>query len=188
MSRCRATRMSMPRMPPWPKVLLSSCAALPRWLNRCGWGATAKGPILLWTAQHMLSSEALAWLDAAKIEYDRPESPQPSFDFKFDAVEICGGSGVLSKAMANAGLSVCVPMNLSRSLGFDVTNLRLLEWVMFMLDGGWLAAVICEPVCATFSAAQHPASRSYSRPVGYDPSDPKTHRGNQIALRCFTIA
>jgi hypothetical protein len=99
-------------------------------------------------------------------------SPARSIDFRFDIVEICGGSGVLSAALSKAGLHVCVPIDLSRSPQFDVTSLRMLEWVMYMLKEKRLKAVVCEPVCTTFSPAQHPASRGYSCPEGFDGSDP----------------
>ena len=100
-------------------------------------------------------------------------SPAPSIDFSFDVVEICGGSGVLSDALSREGLSVCVPIDLSRSPEFDITHVRLLEWVMFMLSEKRLKAVICEPVCTTFPAAQHPASRGYSCPEGFDIKIPR---------------
>jgi hypothetical protein len=48
-------------------------------------------------------------------------------------------------------------------------------------------SVVVEPVCRTFSPAQHPAARSYSQPWGFCRTDPKTLRGNIIALRCIAI-
>ena len=128
-----------------------------------------------------IGEEAEAWTQHLS-------SPARSIDFRFDIVEICGGSGVLSAALSKAGLHVCVPIDLSRSPQFDVTSLRMLEWVMYMLKEKRLKAVVCEPVCTTFSPAQHPASRGYSCPEGFDRSDPKTLLGNTIAFRCLCIA
>lgn len=42
-------------------------------------------------------------------------------------VEICGGSGVLSKAMADAGLIVCTPIDLSASKHYDLRDLKLVN-------------------------------------------------------------
>lgn len=115
------------------------------------------------------------------------ESPSKSLDFAFDAVEVCGGSGVLSKALCNRGLIVCTPIDISNSRHYDITDLKLLNWIFQMIAEGRFKAVIVEPVCTTFSPAQHPASRSYANPLGFDRKDPKTLLGNTIAFRCLAI-
>ena len=97
-------------------------------------------------------------------------------EFSFDAVEICGGSGVLSKALAAEGLTVCPPIDLSYSKHFDLRDLRLLEGIFDMICGGRFGAVIVELVCTILSPAQHP-----------DRQDPKTLLGNIIAFRCLAI-
>ena len=114
-------------------------------------------------------------------------APTRALDFVFDAVEICGGSGVLSKALAAEGLTVCPPIDLSQSKHYDLRDLRLIEWIFHMLITGRFRSAICEPVCTTFSPAQHPASRSYNQPLGFDRGDPKTFLGNLIAFRCLAI-
>ena len=115
------------------------------------------------------------------------ESPARTIDFSFDFVEICGGSGVVSKRAAELGLSVCTPIDISRSKHFDLVNLDLLWWILGMIRYGKFKAVCCEPPCTTFSPAQHPSSRSYSRPLGFCRTEPKTLLGNILAFRCLII-
>ena len=144
-------------------------------------------------AYTLLDNPARQQLRGLGIDVDAHEvaedfrSPSRSLDFSFDAVEICGGSGVLSKALAAEGLSVCPPIDLSYSKHYDLRDLRLLEWIFDMIIGGRFEAVIVEPVCTTFSPAQHPSSRSYDQPTGFDREDPKTFLGNLIAFRCLAI-
>lgn len=108
-------------------------------------------------------------------------------DFVLDFVEICGGSGVLSKAAAKHGLNGCAPIELSTSRHFDITNPALLDWIMQMIVEKRFRSPAVEPPCTTFSPAQHPASRSYSNPVGFNRTDPETKLGNILAFRCLVI-
>ena len=105
----------------------------------------------------------------------------------FDFVEIFGGSGVLSAAAADLGLSTCPPIDLSRSPHHDIGNDKLLGWICQMIFEKRFRSLICEPPCTTFSPAQHPASKSYTKPLGYDRRDPKTFLENLLAFRSFTI-
>ena len=91
------------------------------------------------------------------LDFNKPEK---SLGFFFDSVEICGGSGVLSQAMCDQGMIVCTPIDLSKSSHYDVTDLKLVEWVFQMIAEKRFRSIIVEPVCRTFSPAQHPASRS----------------------------
>jgi hypothetical protein len=79
-------------------------------------------------------------------------------DFRFDAVEICGGSGVLSAALIKEGLTACTPIDLSRSEHFNLQNIKLTDWIVQMIFGRRFKGVVAEPVCTTVSPAQHPAS------------------------------
>ena len=115
------------------------------------------------------------------------ESPSKNPDFVFDAIEICGGSGVLSKALCSRGLVTSIPIDLSRSPHFNLEDLRLVEWIFHMIKTRRVKAVICEPPCTTFSIAQHPASRSFACPLGFDRKDRKTYLGNCLAFRCISI-
>ena len=68
---------------------------------------------------------------------------------------------IVSAEMAALGFTVMHPIELlSDSVHFDLGNCKLLEWLCFMLQTGRIRSLMCEPPC-TFSAAAHPAVRSY---------------------------
>ena len=74
-------------------------------------------------------------------ELDCPEEvPEVVFEgpFKapllyFDFVEIYGGAGVVSKHAAKLGLVVAPVLDLSDSRHYDLKDLRLLEWCIYMI-------------------------------------------------------
>lgn len=113
--------------------------------------------------------------------------PPKVLDFAFDFVEICGGSGTLSKAVAARGLRVCAPIDLASSPHHDMENPKLLNWIFQMISEKRFRSLACEPPCTTFSPAQHPASRSYQQPLGFDRTERKSYIGNLLAFRCFAI-
>ena len=137
--------------------------------------------------EHDLTSHQLQESPIPEEKYGRKQKPARSIDFAFDFVEICGGSGVLSKAVAKLGFCVCTPIDLSRSPFFDLTDSSLLWWIFGMIKAKRFRSVCVEPPCATFSPAQHPASRSYACPLGFDRGDKKTWLGNVLAFRCLLI-
>ena len=59
-------------------------------------------------------------LDDAPLLSEVMSSPAKMIPFEFDFVEIFGGSGVLSSAVAGLGLRVCPPIDLSRSPHHDI--------------------------------------------------------------------
>jgi hypothetical protein len=138
-------------------------------------------------ARQMLKTLGEDFSDPDDIEGNEHSMPPKMLDFRFDVVEVCGGSGVLSEAVSKQGLRVCTPMDLSRSAHFNLEDLRLVEWIFQMIFEKRFRGVVVEPVCTTFSPAQHPASRSYSNPLGFDRQNRKTFIGNLIAFRCLAI-
>ena len=126
--------------------------------------------------------------DLKEEELFETKGPYHSLDFAFDFVEICGGSGVLSAAAAKLGLRVCTPIELSASKHFDILNPKLIDWIMQMIAEKRFRSLALEPPCTTFSPAQHPASRSYESPLGFDRKDRKTLLGNALAFRCIVLA
>ena len=107
--------------------------------------------------------------------------------FSFDFCEICGGSGVVSAEMSALGFTVMQPIELSDSVHFDLGSCKLIEWLCFMLQTGRIRSLMCEPPCRTFSAAAHPAVRSYKEPRGYNRRCKKTWFGNLLAFRCIFL-
>ena len=144
-------------------------------------------------AYTMLDSSARSQLRGLGLDADDEPlpmdfvSPPKVLDFCFDLVEICGGSGTLSKAASELGLRVCTPIDLSSSPHHDMRSPKLLNWIFQMIHEKRFRSVVCEPPCTTFSPAQHPAVRSYENPLGFDRGDPKTWLGNLLAFRCLAI-
>ena len=124
--------------------------------------------------------------DAHPIAEDLAK-PTRCFGFHFDAVEICGGSGTLSKALSEQGLVVCTQIDLSSCQHYDLRDLKLINCIFQMISDSRFKSVFVEPVCVTFSPAQHLASRPYDNPLGFVRTERKTHLGNLIAFRCLAI-
>ena len=131
----------------------------------------------------LLGDEEAQPLDEAHLA----GSPAPPIEFAFDFVEICGGAGVISKSLAALGYTVCTPIDLSNSPHFDLTSLDLVWWIIGMIKHGRFRSICVEPPCTSFSVAQHPSSRSYQNPLGFDRTDRKTWLGNCLAFRCLLL-
>lgn len=105
----------------------------------------------------------------------------------FDFVEICGGAGKVGDSLSRLGFSVAPVLDLSESAHYDLTSLRLLEWIIYMLEEGRFRSFLIAPPCTSFSPAAHPAVRSYSMPLGFDRTLPKTLLGNTLAFRALCL-
>ena len=128
--------------------------------------------------------EAFGGDEEAADDVFRPvKSPLLYYDF----VEVCGGSGVLSRAALSLGLVVAPVLDLTYSPHYDFGDLRVLEWLLHMLDEKRILSFFVEPPCTTFSPAAYPSVRSYSEPLGYDRKNPKTFHGNLLAFRAFVL-
>lgn len=105
----------------------------------------------------------------------------------FDFVEICGGAGVVSRSAASLGLVVAPTLDISESVHYDLKDLRLLEWIMHMIESSRFRSFLVEPPCTSFSAAAFPMVRSYRVPLGFCRTHPKTLEGNTLAFRAFVL-
>eukprot|EP00435_Cladocopium_sp_Y103_P076199 s154_g81.t1 len=114
-------------------------------------------------------------------------SPQKPLLMYFDFVEICGGAGKVADAMSRRGHSVAPVLDLSESCHYDLSSLRLVEWIIYMLEENRCRSFLIAPPCTAFSPAAHPAVRSYKEPLGFDRKDPKTLHGNVLALRSLCL-
>lgn len=106
---------------------------------------------------------------------------------RFHFLEICGGAGKVAAAVSRHGWNVGPVIDLDRSPFYDLRSLEVISWVFHLLERGLLDAFMIEPPCTTFSPAQHPASRGYDVPRGYDPTDPHTLTGTTLALRSLAL-
>lgn len=130
-------------------------------------------------------------LDDAEDDFapNEPEiaSPQKEWPFEFDFVELCGGVGEISKAMARRGAVVAPVLDLSFSRQYNLKNIRFLEWFLWMVREKRFKSVFLAPPCTTFSAAAHPQCRSYKVPEGFNRRMPKVLHGNILAFYSLTI-
>ena len=140
-----------------------------------------------------LDAPAAALLAAAGEEVAEPcgpdhlKAPKRGPLLYFDFVEFFGGSGRVSSCVAALGHSVAPCLDLTASKHYDMTDERLLEWCLYMIEEGRFKAFLTEPPCTTFSPAAHPAVRSYVEPEGFDRRCPKTRLGNVLAFRSFVL-
>lgn len=93
----------------------------------------------------------------------------------------------MSEEMARLGFVVAPVLDLSDSPAYDLGNLRLLEWLIHMLETGKIRSIFLSPPCTTFSPAAHPAARSYTCPKGWNRHLPKVLLGNVMAFRSLVL-
>jgi len=88
---------------------------------------------------------------------------------------------------AASALGLVVTLDISDSAHYDLKDVRLLEWIMHMVESSRFGSFLIEPPCTTFSAAAFPMVRSYRVPLGFCRSHPKTLEGNTLAFRGFIL-
>ena len=120
-------------------------------------------------------------------ETSEAESIPRPIGLRFQFLELCGGAGVVTKELVILG-AVCGPViDLSFSAQYNMADLRVIQWTIFMLESDRLDSFLMAPPCTTFSAAAHPAIRSYKEPRGFDQSDERTLLGNQLAFAMLVL-
>ena len=85
------------------------------------------------------------------------------------------------------GLVVAPPLDLSKSKHYDLSDLRLLEWSIMMIEEGRFRSFLIAPPCTTFSPAAFPNLRSYRQPYGYSRLHPRVLHGNCLAFRSLIL-
>ena len=101
---------------------------------------------------------------------------------RYDFIEVCGGAGVVTKALVALGV-VCGPIfDISYSRQYDITNCIVPAWLAFMCEDGHLRAFLAAPPCTTFSPAARPPLRSYRKLLGFQRRHPKVLHGNRLAF------
>eukprot|EP00435_Cladocopium_sp_Y103_P053797 s2167_g17.t1 len=130
----------------------------------------------------------LGVFDGEEVMPDPPiVRPKASPLLYFDFVEICRGVGAVTSAAADLGLVCAPPLDLSASEHYNLCDLRLLDWAIYMIESGRFGSFLCEPPCTTFSPAAYPNLRSYLLPYGYDRSHPRVIHGNCLAFRSLVL-
>ena len=105
----------------------------------------------------------------------------------YQFIEVCGGAGVVTKHLVELSV-VCGPvLDLSVSLQYDLTQDRVIQWLMFMLEEKRLLSFLAAPPCTTFSPAAHPALRSYKEPMGFKRDHPRVLLGNRLAFSSMSL-
>lgn len=123
-------------------------------------------------------------LGEGDIEHE--EIPRP-LGLRFQFLEVCGGSGVVTHELLKLGV-VCGPvLDLSTSRQFNLCEHRLVEWVLFLLEDDRLDSVMIAPPCTSYSPAAYPCVRSYRQPRGFDQSNEKVRIGNLLAFATLAI-
>ena len=79
------------------------------------------------------------------------QEPRKDIPMVFDFKEMCGGVGAVSGAMASMGLCVAPVLDLSNSRKYNITSMRMLEWIFSMLQEGRFRGFLIAPPCTSFS-------------------------------------
>ena len=112
--------------------------------------------------------------------------PRPR-GLEYDFIEVCGGAGVVSKYLSKFGAVVGPVLDLSFSKQYDLSNHRVLLWLIHMLESGRLRSTHTSPPCTSFSPAAYPCVRSYRCPEGFDQENPKVKIGNILAYYSLVL-
>ena len=138
-------------------------------------------------ALHRIRDESYEELDVDDFwPEDVPEVSRP-IGLRFGFIEICGGAGVVTRALCELGV-VCGPvLDISYSRRYDICDKRVFSWLAFMCEEGRLRSFLAAPPCTTFSPAAHPCLRTYKQPLGLDPRHPRVIHGNDMAFSCLGL-
>ena len=105
----------------------------------------------------------------------------------YDFLEICGGSGVATKELCRLGVNCGPILDITYSRHYNLTNRKVISWVIFLMEQGRLRSFLVAPPCTTFSPAAYPSLRSYRIPEGYDRSHPRARLGNCLAFAAILL-
>ena len=117
----------------------------------------------------------------------KDEGVQRPIGLRFQFVEVCGGSGVVTQQLSLLGVTCGPILDLSHSRQYDLTFPRVLMWVLFMLEEDRLDSFLVAPPCTSFSPAAYPPVRSYANPRGFKPWLPKVWLGNRLAFGSIVL-
>ena len=94
---------------------------------------------------------------------------------------------MLSDELAHQWLRVCYLIDLTVSRHYDLTAVKLLDWILQMLQERPPKSVGCESSCTTLLPVQQLASRPYEIMLSSDRTERRALTGTTLTLRCLTI-
>ena len=149
-------------------------------------GLKSKGAYtrLLTPAESILN--AVGDLDPTFEEFT-DDGPSRPLAFHFDFIEIYAGASLLSEHLSSWGFVCGPPIEISASREFDMSEVRVIEWLSFLVSEKRLLSFFLCPPCTTFSIMRRPALRSQTVPFGFDPCEEKTSLGNLLAHRSMQL-
>ena len=100
---------------------------------------------------------------------------------------VCGGRGDVARRAARMGFRVGPVIEITVSRWYDILHDRTLEWLVWLARERRVKYWKMDPPCTTFSAAAFPPYRSTKIPLGFNPKEPKTRLGNQLAHACLFL-
>eukprot|EP00438_Fugacium_kawagutii_P027450 Skav208101 [mRNA] locus=scaffold1681:249518:254098:- [translate_table: standard] len=126
-------------------------------------------------------------VEAEQIEAEC-NSPERPWCYSFEFLELFAGASKISHFIAEYGVKPGPPLDLSLSKEYNLEYLHVISWLTWLIAEKRLKAFALGPPCTTFSIMRRPRLRDKTKPYGYEPSDPQTSVGNNLAHRSFQLA
>lgn len=114
-------------------------------------------------------------------------SPNRPLAYRFDFIEVYAGAAKVTSFVARLGIPVGPAIDLSFSEEYDLRHSHVLAWLTFLVTERLVLAIMLEPPCTTYSIIRRPALRSKGVPYGFQPQEPRTRLGNQLASRACQV-
>ena len=149
-------------------------------------GSKKGGYAKLLTKAEALARKLEVGQEPTSLDASQP-SPKKPIGLRYDFLEVCGGAARVSHYMTQKGWVVGPCLDLDQSPHFDLSSLTLFRWLLHLVESGSLDSFFIQPPCTTFSPAAYPALRSYARPRGYCPDEPRTLLGTNLALNSLAL-
>lgn len=149
-------------------------------------GSKKGGYAKLLTKAEALARKLEVGQEPTSLDASQP-SPKKPIGLRYDFLEVCGGAARVSHYMTQKGWVVGPCLDLDQSPHFDLSSLTLFRWLLHLVESGSLDSFFIQPPCTTFSPAAYPALRSYAKPRGYRPDEPRTLLGTNLALNSLAL-
>lgn len=115
------------------------------------------------------------------------QSPSRPLGLWYEFIEVCGGAGKISRELDRLGVVVGPVMDLSRSPAYDITDHKVLPWLLHLCENDRLMSFVVAPPCTSFSPAAYPPVRTYAQPRGLLPLTWKALVGNALAFAALCL-